>query len=516
MHIRSNSRLAGLIVRFAALPALLAALPLAAQRSLPLEISVDAGRTVRTMKGGIGASWHAMQGPYPERPGGGALAGSAWGGNPPASGEAAWRELYSHANWLGLDWCRVELEQKMYEPRRREFDWENPEMRALYRILDWAEKRNADVFLQQMWANVEWNAYPELRGSAWGRISSAPLSLDDFAYGFGEMVEHLTRVKGYRSIRWLAISNEPGHSWSWWQGPGGKPLPIAPGLAAVRKELDRRGIDIPLSGPDWTDLPVLEPEKIDFDPHIGAYDIHSYFAIFDGFRGGYPLSVAEERLARWAGWAHARNKPLFLSEIGTMAYGFGGNDPSPGIYESGLKDAALVVRGIRAGADAFNRWSLTNRGDLDGEWQMVNTWDQDERRFRRPFTPHPNTFYLYGLLSRLTAKHSAVLPVRLEPEPQKNARQVAAAALRSPAGELSLLVVNETYWDADATVRIDGLAPGRRLYRYAITPEHRDRAGFEVTPTPVAVDAGRFRDRISRLSVTVYSTYRLGPREPGI
>jgi hypothetical protein len=35
----------------------------------------------------------------------------------------------------------VELEQRMYEPERNRFDWDNPEMRILYRQLDWCQRR---------------------------------------------------------------------------------------------------------------------------------------------------------------------------------------------------------------------------------------------------------------------------------------------------------------------------------------------------------------------------------------
>ena len=46
---------------------------------------------------------------------------------------------------------------------------------------------------------------------------------------------------------------------------------------------------VPLSGPDWTDLPELKPENVDFDEFIGAYDLHAYFAGFDWHSGGgYP------------------------------------------------------------------------------------------------------------------------------------------------------------------------------------------------------------------------------------
>ena len=508
------------VVPLLALAACAAPFAPGAEKPVPVRIEVRADRAVGRMAGGVGASFHAIEEPKPgQRPGGGVWAGSAWGANPPAGDEAAWKSLEHHANWLGLDWCRVELEQRMYEPRRRGFDWDNPEMRILYRILDWAERSGADVFLQQMWGNVAWNAYPALAGSASGRLVSAPASLDEFAYGLGELVEHLTRVKGYRAIRWVSINNEPGWDWSWWQGPDLLPVPITPAFAAVRRELDRRGIRIPVSGPDWTDLPALEPAKIDFDGSIGAYDLHSYNANFDGIRCGYPLSVAEKRLGEWARWAHERSKPLFLSELGTMAFGFKGREPGPGIYEAGLKDAALVVRGIRAGVDGFNRWSFMNRGDLDGQWQLVDTWDIDEARLLDRFTPHPNTYYLYGLLSRFTAKRSEVLPVELAGTLDPDARQPVATALRSPAGQITVLVVNEMYRAVEAKIALAGLAATTTLHRYQVTSADRDRADLTVNPGArftLEPGAGAFADRIPPLSVTVYSTYELAHTQPGV
>jgi len=77
---------------------------------------------------------------------------------------------------------------------------------------------------------------------------------------------------------------------------------------------------------------------------------------FDGEKeNAYTLTQAEERLSKWAAWAHAHNKPLFLTELGTQTYGWGYSNPSPGSYKSSLKDASLIVRAIRAGIDGVNR-----------------------------------------------------------------------------------------------------------------------------------------------------------------
>lgn len=66
------------------------------------------------MQGGIRASWHAIETPILGRDtNGDPWAGSAWGANPPPDDDPAWQTVYRYADWLGLDRCRVELEQRM-------------------------------------------------------------------------------------------------------------------------------------------------------------------------------------------------------------------------------------------------------------------------------------------------------------------------------------------------------------------------------------------------------------------
>lgn len=493
---------------------------LVAQTAQKVHIRVEVDRVVRTMRGGIGASWHAIESPIWGRDADGdPWAGSAWGASPPPDDDRSWQTLYKHADWLGLDWCRVELEQRMYEPARGKFDWDNTEMRTLYRILDWAERRQVDVFLQQMFSDVDWNAYPALRSTRKGVLISAPYSLEDFAEGFASLADHLLRVKGYRCIKWLCITNEPGLDFSSWQGPDGKPLPFTPGLKAARAALDRKGIHVPLSGPDWTDLPELEPAKIDFDAYIGAYDIHSYMSMFDGEKGGmYTLSQAEERISKWAAWAHARNKPLFLSELGTQTYGWGYSDPSPDSYKSSLKDVSLAVRAIRAGVDGINRWSFINRGDQDGQWQLVDTWDIARNRLLPAITPHPNSYYMIGLLTRFIAKHSGVLASSVEGGSDSHGQQVFIAALRSPGGQRTFVVVNDAEAAWEAEVRLEGVTTAMTLHGYRMTPQQQDKAQVVLGPErelQVSPQQPAFKDELPGKSIAVYTTYHLQESDAG-
>jgi hypothetical protein len=392
-------------------------------------------------------------------------------------------------------------------------------MRILYRILDWCEKNRADVFFQQMWGNVKWNTFPAWREDAVKRVHSAPLSMEDFGEGLATLIEHLVKKKGYTCIKWLCITNEPGAGFSWWQEPPNKPMTIQPGLAAVRKALDAHGLTVPLSGPDMTGgVPPFDPKRFDFLDLLGAYDFHSYDENFDGRTNGQ-MTGFDRNTAAWAAWAHRNGKPLFLSEFGTMANGWGGDHAGPGSFESVLKDAELVVRRIQAGADGFNRWSFLNRGDLDGQWQFIETFDRKTKKLLGEYTPHPNTYFMLGLLSRFTAKHSDVLACQLDGGRSGKWPRVFAAALRSPKGQLTLAVVNDAPEPYEATFEIRGLAKDGKLLRYRVGQKEKGRADVKVEPQaefPLAAASATFKDQVAPLSVTVYSTYRLTHTDDGV
>jgi hypothetical protein len=236
----------------------------------------------------------------------------------------------------------------------------------------------------------------------------------------------------------------------------------------------------------------------------------------DSMDGSYNLTEAEQRMARWARWAHARNKPFFLSEFGTMAFGWGNEDAGPACYQSGLKNASLIVRGINAGVDGFNRWSFTNRGDLDGQWQLVRTWDIDHNRLLDAFTPQPNAYYQFAMLSRFLPKHSGVLATRVEAPFTARDRKLVATALRTPKGNLTVLVVNESHRAADATIELEHLPAPMRLVRYSLTKDAEDKADVKLGPQRTLEVSKDLSDRIPPLSIVVYSTYHLNPEDPGL
>jgi hypothetical protein len=351
----------------------------------------------------------------------------------------------------------------MYEPERNKFTWDNEEMAALYKILDWAEANNADVFLQQMWSNVKWNSYPGVQP-----LLSAPRSPEDFAEGIGSLAEHLLNVKKYTCIKWICITNEPpGGSWGSWWSTGEKDAPLTPVLKEVRRVLDEKNLNLPISGPDWTDLPVFDPDKIDFDQYIGAYDIHSYQGIDE---------AKQLILEQWAEWADKQGKPFFLSELGDMRIGWKDANPGPKSFQAALSNAESVLRGLAVGVGAFNRWSFTNRGDLDGQWQLIRTWDIENEKYYGKIDVEPAAFYGYGIITRFFTKNSSVLLT----DPVNNP-EIMTQTIKNAKGEITTYILNKSDKEQTISLSISGTFI-KKFFLYMVTEEEVVKPGFRMDP----------------------------------
>jgi len=478
------------------------------------KIKIDCNLERYKMAGGIGASWHAIsmdqehidvspeyKHTYRIR----RSRGSAWGGNPPVSYSEAWEQIFDHASWLGLSFIRVEMSMRMYQPEKGKFDWDNEEMLALYKILDWAEANNADVFLQQMWSNVKWNSYPDVQP-----LISAPKSISDFANGLSTLVDYLINMKKYTCIKWLCLTNEPpGGTWGhWWSSSEhGRNTPITPALKAVRNALDEKNLDIQISGPDWTDLPPFDTNKIDFDEYIGAYDIHSYHGI---------TSEKQKEVEKWANWAIEHNKPLFLTEIGRQDLVVGLKDPETtktgqvvSMAES-LSNAEDILRGMAVGVSAFNRWSFTNRGDLDGQWQLIRTWNIEEKEFYKTIEPEPVSYYGYGIISRFVPKYSRIVFTDRIDNPE-----VFSQTVKTPSGEVTTILLNKSDQEQTVNLTINGIS-NKKLFLYRAVQSEIINPNFKMNPIQeIKIKDGKaIMLKIPSESINTLTTIKVSHEEP--
>ena len=470
-----------------------------------VQVDIDLAKVTHTMAGGIGASWHAI-GPdvihYPDLIGrdNRACKGSAYGGNPPVIPpfDQAWNDLLRHARWLGLDFIRVEVAMDMFEPERDRFSWDNDEMRTLYRILDHCQANGVDVYLTMMWQGVAWNAHPGIN-----RLQSSPKSVADFANGYATLLERLVKTKGYTCIHWITVNNEPGMGVGWWQGPDGKADTIMPAIRALRADLDKRGLQgIAICGPDGHGITVagFDPR----DPAAGALSVHHY-------GGDVPSKMFRENTAIAAG----RGIPFFLAEFGRffmakfegdmMAMG-GPRSETPKSYPEQLLNADKILTGLNLGVDGFNRWSFVNRGDLDGQWQLVRTWNPNRWDFQKRVEPEPVPYNSFGIISRFTAKHSAILATA------SGSDKVVATTLRSPKGQITLCLLNKGDSERVADIRVAGMAAPLALKRYQVTETALAAPNFRLEPLEthkIETAAPSLKLTLPAKSITTCTTYDL-------
>jgi hypothetical protein len=212
-----------------------------------IEVKIFPDSVINTMKGGMGASMHALEDSIPAGIFNGkykSWGGSAWGANPDPADSLSWNSVYRLTDWLGLDWCRVEIDHKMYEPQKNRFDITSKEMRILYRWLDYCQERDIDVLLQEMWPDVEWLAHTKARKERISLLCSAPNDFNAWADGFVRLVDFLIHKKGYTCIKWLSVANEPMEKGSWWQDANGNPQNIFPAVKAMQERLQLKKLPV--------------------------------------------------------------------------------------------------------------------------------------------------------------------------------------------------------------------------------------------------------------------------------
>ncbi|MBN2294043.1 MAG: cellulase family glycosylhydrolase [Pirellulales bacterium] len=474
-------------------------------------------RPQHQMQSGVGASWHSII--YPTVGHG----GSAFGGTPPVvpRHKKLWDSVERHADWLALKFIRLEMDWRQFEPRRGEFTWDSPEMKIVDRICQWSQRRGADVMLQCMWLNVGWLSFPEYAGDPSLEVVSAPADLDAFAHGWVELLREFRERRGYKCIRWINLVNEP--NCMWWHIPNAKSADeelqyLVKATKHVRAALKKAGLDVRVMGPDMTGLPELG--KLREQPwfeHVDDIDFHSYGSVFDfedpGKLGGYRIGDRlKTTLAQYVPEAHAAKKGLYLSEAGTMAYGWGGDNPNPSLFRASLKDSELLVRTLQLGIDGFNHWSFTNRGDMDGQWQFVDTWDRKLKQWLADATPHESSYYVLGLAMRHVPKNAIVLASKISGGQVDGKPRVWAVALRSPKDKsLTLIVVN----DADQSWKLDVTGKGAARPLTALHSRQEDGSPRNLAYASLLAADGTSSVQLPPFSLTIVTDAPLDKSSPG-
>jgi hypothetical protein len=178
-----------------------------------------------------------------------------------------------------------------------------------------------------------------------------------------------------------------------------------------------------------------------------------------------------------------------------------------------LLNAEKVLVGLNEGVDGFNRWSFVNRGDLDGQWQLVRNWHPNLWDYSKNVTPEPVPYFSYGILTRFAAKHSTVLGAVCDnPE-------ILVVALRSPLGQTTVYLLNKSGEERHASLTLVGVTKPLSFRQYQVTEAAVSKPSFTLTPldTVSANPVGNhFTAVLPGKSITAYTTFQLADDADGI
>lgn len=309
-----------------------------------------------------------------------------------------WNELYKRIDFVKPHIIRVmdvstwRYYKGLDKKGKPILDFNTQEIKSLYKLLDYCQKRKIKVLFGEWGAPGLWNldeSIPEIERADDPRWTNMIV----------KYLEHLIIEKGYTCIQYYNLVNEPN---GYWASTDGDWEQWKAGYIQLDKALKTAGLDkyVSLSGPDavtqW-DHPK-HPKKAhdwvystinELDTITGLYDFHIY-ADQDLIRTGNFISYLEPFTSE----INKTNKPLVLGELGMKYSGdlkeentrrgkadpfAGPDDSSMFVYDYfyGVDMADAAIQSMIAGVGGAIAWDLDDAmhtvGDL-GEKDQLKKW----------------------------------------------------------------------------------------------------------------------------------------------
>ncbi len=170
--------------------------------------------------------------------------------------------------WLQVDW---------FEKQKGVYDFDTPEMEAVWRYFELFKNSGSEVQLTYSWKvgkeAQEWFCFPGLDVPA----NSAPADLEHYAEGFSVLMKEIWR-RGYENVFHVSFANEPGFSWDF-VCPGNRKDYYCKVVRAVDKRFREDGIREKCKF--WCcesaeDLTWIEYCKEYIDDCVDFYTLHCY------------------------------------------------------------------------------------------------------------------------------------------------------------------------------------------------------------------------------------------------
>jgi hypothetical protein len=375
---------------------------------------------------------------------------------PPLADQKSWSAIIEELDRLRPGFIRFGLPPDPHLDAAGRIVKDTPHLERLDRVARWAAQHGCTILLDTFLlpTRFEMPVPPALLENPDSFVQMAALDNRAFAREFvAPLLDHICRERRLEAVRLFNPVNEP-MLYGVYQTPGNQPDALVHYVEMYREmraALDEAGLPssrLGLAGVDCVQpehFPALEmvAKGIDINPFLEAYTIHYYGLRFDSLppRPEHCLSspleeVMDKHTAKLVRYCRARGKRLLAAEIGTFYYGWRNGDPAGACsLDAVLTVAEGVIRGLKAGLDAFAFWCLWNPNTVDGHWRIIGV--ENGEVIRSEYS-HP----VYGALSRHVRPGATVIPLQAETQP-RSVCPLHAVALENAAGEHVVFMVND-------------------------------------------------------------------------
>ena len=383
------------------------------------------------------------------------------------------------------------------------FHFESPEMKGLYRLLDFAEEEGIGVTLTFWGTRSGTFLLPE----QWPGWMMGPSEYDEWAENLSVCLRHLLDTKQYSCIREVTPVNEP--DWSFSTNQHNQATLYAAMCHTLDARLRRDGLRerFRMSLSDNSDGGSGTHRFLKACTETLAHEAD----IFNSHTYIFGYETPNSRMLEWerenVRLSEKAKKRHFIGEFGSNQTVGATIQRDIDRYERGILMARIVINMLNAGASGASYWSLLDQYYSRGEaqarsnMQRLGLWrylrqeyasDSIYQHLREDYQPRPQ-YYALGLLYRFIQPGSTVYPVDTHSE------WVAATALRTAEGKWRYVMANPT--EMEIAIRLENpQAKGRaRLTTYL----YAENCLPEDDSLPNA--SGRVRSRGGKLDITLPS-----------
>lgn len=350
----------------------------------------------------------------------------------------------------------------------------------VYKILDYAQKRDVDVMIGEWGCPVWKDTRLEPGDPRWTRLIT-------------DWISHLLNDRHYSVIKNYDFFNEPNGNWS-----GNKDYESwLSGMKSVGESFKAKGLSprIQLSSPGtsgnsyWMEnFTYIKRCAKDIPDLIGSYNLHWYAEDEEVINGKLEPFLSNQRKIVLDTDPKAKDKSFFMGESGIFTGRCNGDQqPRVKTFEYGVLMADYTAQIARAGWEGLSYWDLDDAMHTNDKYivppgpntlKIWGFWNTQGTAMGNPADENLRPpFYSWTVTSRLFPKGSTIVECNNPNLPKFRALAGTDAKRR----EVSVMLVNDSDDPREVSVDVPDIGT-RTLWEYHYFDKDRpvDKEGFPI------------------------------------